>query len=671
MEVSCTSCPARFAVPDDKVRGRKVRIACKRCGSPIIVDGTHMGAGGAAKPAAGATAAPKPAAGAAAVPKPAASAAATPKPAVGAAPAPKPTAPAAAVPKPAPAAATAPKPAAAAAAKPPATAPARASQHRRLQAGTFTRRSETGSVIAKPAEPKSAASGSADAKSAPAPSVKAATGLPKPVVGGAKPGASSEDENDWSALADGAGKTGAWREPASAVKPAEVPRPAGALSAKKTMLGGLEAPSRAEPPPPAAAPPPAAPQPAAQASIRRTMLGVAPPAAGPPVQRGPEPELKSAPKASESDEPEWTVALTDEHHEEMRTAEVVQLYLRGSIDHETFIWADGMEDWKRPWEIPLIATALAARGLKEPHPDEDDFPPFGLDEPAEEDATIVAAMAISPPPSARGKVPSGVWHEPGRAEADIGFEDVTVSLDGQSAQALLESVGARVPQKSRPEVLASQFEDIPTRVEEASASPTERPAASDVDDLLSDMDDPTMALEDSFQAMSRPMSSVPDLGDDDETTTIEKSALAGQSLDALFGSPRSDPLPPLPSLPTVPERKADLFDGLDLGAPEGRDRPLDSLWEPTGIQRQDAAPPPIYAPQPAPYAGASGAYPAQSAPFPSSLPSPPRKSSGGLGWLFLLFFVLVLGAAAGLSYYFKQPPMLYGPDGRPKIPGLR
>src|SRR5215510_15100934 len=42
MNVSCTNCPAKYAVPDDKVRGRKVRITCKRCGAPIIVDGTTL-----------------------------------------------------------------------------------------------------------------------------------------------------------------------------------------------------------------------------------------------------------------------------------------------------------------------------------------------------------------------------------------------------------------------------------------------------------------------------------------------------------------------------------------------------------------------------------------------------------------------------------------------------
>src|SRR5258707_14462180 len=42
MNIACTSCPAKYGVPDEKVRGRKVRITCKRCGAAIIVDGTQL-----------------------------------------------------------------------------------------------------------------------------------------------------------------------------------------------------------------------------------------------------------------------------------------------------------------------------------------------------------------------------------------------------------------------------------------------------------------------------------------------------------------------------------------------------------------------------------------------------------------------------------------------------
>lgn len=40
MNVACPGCGTRYAVADDKVRGRRVRIACKHCSTPIIVDGT-------------------------------------------------------------------------------------------------------------------------------------------------------------------------------------------------------------------------------------------------------------------------------------------------------------------------------------------------------------------------------------------------------------------------------------------------------------------------------------------------------------------------------------------------------------------------------------------------------------------------------------------------------
>src|SRR5690349_18035369 len=43
MNVQCLSCSSRYSVPDAKVQGRKVRIKCKRCGEPILIDGPHLG----------------------------------------------------------------------------------------------------------------------------------------------------------------------------------------------------------------------------------------------------------------------------------------------------------------------------------------------------------------------------------------------------------------------------------------------------------------------------------------------------------------------------------------------------------------------------------------------------------------------------------------------------
>jgi hypothetical protein len=390
------------------------------------------------------------------------------------------------------------------------------------------------------------------------------------------------------------------------------------------MLGGLEAPAGAAPAPPAV----------------DTL---------PSAQRAPVPARPSEPEV----EPEWTVALTDDQHEEMRTAEVVQLYARGSIDQETFIWADGMEDWKRPWEIPMIAAELSARGLA-PKPDDDDDDDMPMDEPHEDEATIVATMAALAPPSSRGRVPSGMWHEPGRdVDDDVGFDEVTVSLDSKSAQGLIASLGGpRPPHKSNAEILAAQFDDVPTQIHEESAAPPGAPT-TDVDDLLSYMEDRTLAMEDSFRAESRPMSAADLLGDED--TTLEQRSLPSAigdsfSLDTLMAGTGA----------STSGEAADLFAGVDL--PAGRDQPLDSLWEPTGIQ------PPASNPMSSPGAmPSSGAYAA-----PASMPRPPEpKQRSSMGCVLVVLLVaLVVGGAAAASFFFKQPASLYGPDGMPKIPGL-
>ncbi|HEX2880964.1 MAG TPA: zinc-ribbon domain-containing protein [Polyangiaceae bacterium] len=40
MNVACSQCSAKYAINDDRVKGRKVRIKCKRCGNSFVVDGT-------------------------------------------------------------------------------------------------------------------------------------------------------------------------------------------------------------------------------------------------------------------------------------------------------------------------------------------------------------------------------------------------------------------------------------------------------------------------------------------------------------------------------------------------------------------------------------------------------------------------------------------------------
>ncbi|MEI9938180.1 MAG: zinc-ribbon domain-containing protein [Pseudomonadota bacterium] len=43
MKIACEACGAKYTIADDKVRGRRVKIRCKGCGTPIVVDGQHGG----------------------------------------------------------------------------------------------------------------------------------------------------------------------------------------------------------------------------------------------------------------------------------------------------------------------------------------------------------------------------------------------------------------------------------------------------------------------------------------------------------------------------------------------------------------------------------------------------------------------------------------------------
>lgn len=42
MRISCESCGALYNLPDDKVRGRRAKVRCKKCRATIIVDGTSL-----------------------------------------------------------------------------------------------------------------------------------------------------------------------------------------------------------------------------------------------------------------------------------------------------------------------------------------------------------------------------------------------------------------------------------------------------------------------------------------------------------------------------------------------------------------------------------------------------------------------------------------------------
>lgn len=57
MKITCQACGAKYTIADDKVRGRKVKIRCKGCSAPIVVDAQQGEAEGGAIENAGAEAA--------------------------------------------------------------------------------------------------------------------------------------------------------------------------------------------------------------------------------------------------------------------------------------------------------------------------------------------------------------------------------------------------------------------------------------------------------------------------------------------------------------------------------------------------------------------------------------------------------------------------------------
>jgi hypothetical protein len=369
------------------------------------------------------------------------------------------------------------------------------------------------------------------------------------------------------------------------------------------------------------------------------MLGM--PSPEPAAAPAPKPQPKPQPEAETENvndlEPEWTVALTDDQHEEMRTTEVVELFARGTIDHETFIWADGMEDWKRPWEIPLISAALSARGMRPPTTEEAKSSPVQAREPEADDQTIVASVRFGPGSSPRGSIPSGVWHEPGRdeeeeAERNVGFDDVTVSLDTREAQNLMRAAAGESIGDAEDATDSVEFDDDASQDDQPTAIHDFENFGEGVDGLLSGMDDPTGQ---SFHAESRPLSDWPTMNaplpnyDDEDQTTIHEQSLGY----------------PAPTSPLI--------------ANQQQLNRIDAMIDSAARMAPQASAPPGAAPL-------TGPYP--SMPMPLATSFPPTKKSGGLWWLWLLLFFMLVAGAAGASFYLKQPAQLYGPDGMPKIP---
>jgi len=277
-------------------------------------------------------------------------------------------------------------------------------------------------------------------------------------------------------------------EPEPAAQPASQPLPR--FDAPSPQVGGGSSfrdrlKARVESGPVIARPPASAPEQPAP------MPSAPPPALD--ARRAPEARVSHPPPP---DDVEWLVAITEENQRELTTQQIVSLYLAGTIDPETFIWKDGMDDWATPWEIEPIAAALRARGAAQPDTvgqspagpfaAEDDNPTvvgdaprdfFGFDD--EDEVTRVVGPV--------SEAISGVWREPGRvreppvahasaADPEVGFDDVTVSMAERESQALVRAAAHSDPS----DLLDDEDNDEPTVAfapSPLSEPPPPRPAA--------------------------------------------------------------------------------------------------------------------------------------------------------------------------------------------------
>jgi predicted Zn finger-like uncharacterized protein len=112
----------------------------------------------------------------------------------------------------------------------------------------------------------------------------------------------------------------------------------------------------------------------------------------------------SAPQTPpDGDGGEWHVSVSDSDQRTMTLAELVAAYHAGVVTQETFIWTDGMGDWKPLAEVDAVVSALHSEGP--------DAPASAQDLPPE-----YASMA--PPSSARGPAPASVAPAPMQAAAE-------------------------------------------------------------------------------------------------------------------------------------------------------------------------------------------------------------------------------------------------------------
>jgi predicted Zn finger-like uncharacterized protein len=107
--------------------------------------------------------------------------------------------------------------------------------------------------------------------------------------------------------------------------------------------------------------------------------------------------------AAAGDDAQWHVNVGDNDQRTMTLAEVVEAYNAGIVTQETFIWSDGMDDWRPLGEVVAVVAALRGSAPA---------PPL-----AEGGVTLGSAGAAPPPAAAAPEARAAATYEAPAADA--------------------------------------------------------------------------------------------------------------------------------------------------------------------------------------------------------------------------------------------------------------
>jgi predicted Zn finger-like uncharacterized protein len=132
---------------------------------------------------------------------------------------------------------------------------------------------------------------------------------------------------------------------------------------------------------------------------------------GAPSANGARPGDESAPAPSGGGE--WHVNLGDNDQRQMSLADLVAAYNSGAVTQDTFIWTDGMDDWRPLAAVEPVVSALHASAASHAHA----APAQAAYEPAPAAYEPPAPAAYEPPAPASYHPPAPASYRPSAAAA--------------------------------------------------------------------------------------------------------------------------------------------------------------------------------------------------------------------------------------------------------------